>query len=272
MILQPDGKIVAAGHSLTAESAGRFTLARYDRSGALDPTFGRAGKVRNGFGPGTDAGAFALVAQPDGKLVAAGEVGRGGVYDFALTRYNVDGSLDGTFGAGGKVETDFGGDDHLTALGLQPDGKILGVGVSYRPPYSRFAVTRYNADGTLDVTFGFGGLVTTEFGLVGSAARPTDVVLQPDGKIIVVGRSQDPTTDNVALARYEPNGALDQTFGSGGRVTTHLPERIDPDGPRCRTLPRVPRSVICPLHHMNACNSPAAFSDRPTTWPRSLIP
>lgn len=218
MVSQPDGKIVAAGHSLTSESASRFTLARYNKTGTLDLTFGNAGGVRSGFGPGSDAGAFALVLQPDGKLVAAGEVGRAGVYDFALLRYNADGSLDRTFGTGGKVETDIGGDDHLAAVGLQPDGKILAVGFS--SVYSAFVVARYDPDGSLDVTFGSDGVVTTEF--VGSAARAMDLVLQPDGKIIIVGRSQDPTTDNVALARYESNGALDQTFGSGGKVTTGL--------------------------------------------------
>ena len=219
MVSQPDGKIVAAGHSLTSESASRFTLARYNKTGMLDPTFGNAGRIRSGFGAGSNAGAFALVLEPDGKLVAAGEVGPVGAYDFALIRYNADGTLDRTFGAGGKVETDIGGDDHLAAVELQPDGKILGVGVSSHPPYSTFAVARYDPNGSLDVTFGTGGMVTTEFG---SNARATDVVLQPDGKIIVVGRSQDATTESVALARYESNGALDQTFGSGGKVTTSL--------------------------------------------------
>jgi uncharacterized delta-60 repeat protein len=179
--------------------------------------------VRSGFGPDSDARAFALLLQPDGKLVAAGEVGHAPEYDydFALTRYNADGTLDQTFGASGKVESEIGGDDHLYALAPQPDGKILGVGVAYMPPAGAYlALARYLPDGKLDSTFGSEGVVTTDFG---SAALGRDVLLQPDGKIVVVGLVQSAgISDGFALARYEADGTLDETFGSGGEVMTGL--------------------------------------------------
>jgi uncharacterized delta-60 repeat protein len=204
VVLQPDGKIVAAGPSV---------LARYNADGSLDSTFGNGGKVTV---PGGTA--FALVLQADGKLVTAGSVNGGS--DFALIRYNTNGSLDSTFGNNGRVTTDFNGRfDEAYALVLQADGKLVAAGTNY----SDFALARYNSNGTLDMTFGTGGIITTDFG---GSDGARDVVIQPDGKIVAAGgsRSDDFEDDSgvFALARYNADGTLDATFGSGGKVTTDV--------------------------------------------------
>jgi len=214
VVLQPDGKIVVAGRTNKPAPNGNFdfALARYEAAGTLDLTFGTLGLVTTDFGGSVDR-AFAMALQPDGKLVVVGDSDA----NFALARYNSDGSLDGGFGAGGKVVTSFGGIDQASAVILQPDGKIVVAGQTDTGVSIDFALARYNSDGSLDGAFGSGGRVTTNFtgtsDDLGSA-----VALQSDGKIVVGGTSND----NFALARYTPAGVLDTTFGSAGTVTTNL--------------------------------------------------
>jgi len=137
--------------------------------------------------------------------------------NFALARYGSNGSLDPSFGAGGKVITSFGGIDQASAVTLQPDGKIVVAGQTDTGISIDFALARYMPDGSLDGAFGSGGRVTTNFtgssDDVGSA-----VALQSDGKIVVGGASNG----NFALARYTPGGTLDTAFGTAGTVTTNL--------------------------------------------------
>src|SRR6266536_426685 len=175
--------------------------------GDLDPSFGSSGKVTTDFG-GSDA-ASAVAIQTDGRIVAAGRSGSG---DFALARYNVDGSLDPTFGSSGMVMTDFGGSDAASAVAIQPDGRIVTAG---RSGSGDFALARYNADGSLDPSFGSGGKVTTDFGGFDLALG---VALQSDAKIVAAG--QGGSSFDFALARYNADGSLDTSFGSGGIVTT----------------------------------------------------
>jgi uncharacterized delta-60 repeat protein len=219
--LQPDGKIVAAGSATPkATIFSDFALARYNSDGSMDATFGSAGKVTTDFGGDGDR-ADSVALQLDGKIVAAGTTstpGVGGFSHFALARYNSDGSLDATFGSGGKVITDFGGG--AEAVALQPDGKIVAAG-SASPGatiFFDFALARYNPDGSLDATFGSGGKVTTEF--TGNFDQANAVALQPNGKIVAAGNTGAGTSHDFALARYNPDGSLDATFGSGGKVTT----------------------------------------------------
>ncbi|MFI7635963.1 hypothetical protein [Nonomuraea sp. NPDC049400] len=178
--------------------------------GDLDPGFGSGGKVTTDFG-GDDV-AEGVAVQPDGKIVVIGRT----IGVFALARYNSDGSLDSGFGSGGKVTTDFGGDDSASAVALQPDGEIVVVG--HGGPGGDFALARYNSDGTLDSSFGADGRVTTDFGGSGDAALA--VALQADGKIVAAGAGGG--TFVFALARYNSDGSLDSGFGSGGKVTTDL--------------------------------------------------
>ena len=182
-----------------------FSLARYDHNGTLDPTFGISGKVTTDLG-GLDT-AHAIDIQGDGKILVSGHTVVCCHQDaFALARYNVDGTLDSTFGTGGKVITDFnnGSSDSYPAIAIQADGKIVLVGTSNIINVGRvFAVTRYNPDGTLDLAFGTSGKVLTDFG---SSCFAHAIAIQIDGNIIaagVTGPNPSPSGD-FALARYLP--------------------------------------------------------------------
>lgn len=217
VIIQPDNKIIAGG---TAEASGtfNFALARYLSNGSLDPSFGTGGLVTTDFSGDADA-IEALLLQPDDKIVALGFATITGGIDFALARYNPDGSLDSSFGMTGTVTTNFGGTSDTAMAGvLQPDGKIIAAGFTNMSGSFDFALARYNPDGSLDTTFGVGGLVITNFG--GTLERIDAVVLQTDGKIVAVGRSNTSGSNDFALARYTTNGLLDTSFGVNGLVLT----------------------------------------------------
>lgn len=196
-------------------------------AGALDPTFGTGGKVLTGVQGSRGGAAQAVVVQADGKIVTAGPAGSGAVQGFGLTRYNADGSLDKSFGAGGTVLTPFPHDvgDSTTAAGLavQAGGKIVVVGTTGGFGNSSFAVARYTAGGRLDPSFGNGGEVTFQFdGLSSTAAG---VAVQSDGKVLVVGSAVAggvdlPPAGHFALARLNPDGSPDLSFGQGGEVVT----------------------------------------------------
>jgi uncharacterized delta-60 repeat protein len=221
LLIQPDGKILISGSiNLPSQADTSFALARYNSDGSPDTTFGQGGLVTTNIGPDTDQ-ATQIALQSDGKIVAAGRKGiqfypteqrKGNV---ALVRYNPDGSLDSTFGNAGIVTTDFGQglESYAIAVMIQSDGKIAIAGESGY----EFMVARYNSDGALDTTFGNNGFTQTNFSSNWDA--PTDAVLQPNGKILVVGNSDvsNPYT-NVALARYNSDGSPDQSFGDGGKT------------------------------------------------------
>jgi uncharacterized delta-60 repeat protein len=150
------------------------------------------GAVVTDFSGGSDA-AWAVAIQPDGKIVAAG-VANGG---FALARYSQDGSLESQFGTGGKLTVDFGSDDKVSALALQPDGKIVAVGSADRLD---FAIARVNGDGALDATFGNEGTVITDFNDNNDSALA--VAIQPDGKIVAAGYVRSSSGADFDLVRY----------------------------------------------------------------------
>ena len=225
MALQADGKIVMVGGSSTD-----FLLARYNANGNLDAGFGSAGTVTTDIAAGQDE-AHGVAIQSDGKIVVAGQavVGRTANnlfnFDFAVARYNADGSLDTSFGAGGKVTTDFNGQtDRAFAVAIQGDGKIVVVGsAGFSSPTgggTDFAVARYNPNGTLDTSFGSGGKVTSDIGGATDIAR--NVVLQGNGAILVSGQltlGSSASLDHAGLARYDANGNPDGSFGNGGKLT-----------------------------------------------------
>jgi uncharacterized delta-60 repeat protein len=230
LAIQWDGKIIIAGTSGSSENwKGRdFALARYNADGSLDPTFGADGVVRTSLSAETDV-AQALALQQDGKIVVGGYSGyaddpfKPGGLDLALARYDSDGSLDGTFGAGGTVTTDLGGHEYGNAVALQPDGKIVLAGYTMRARQDEgeIVVARYDGDGTPDPGFGANGVVRTR---VGRRAQARALTLQPDGKLIVAGNARYAGSDDlqVAIVRYHPDGRLDDDFGNGGVVTTDL--------------------------------------------------
>lgn len=212
--LQPDGKILAIGYSHNGSNYD-FALARYDSNGSLDTTFGAGGKVTTAIGSSIDY-AYSATLQPDGKILVAGTShGGSSFFDFALARYNGDGSLDTSFDGDGRVVTAFGSiHDIGSSVTLQSDGKILVAGVAYINSGNDFALARYDTNGSLDTAFDGDGKVTTNFGNGTEYGR--SVAVQPNGKILVAGQGND----HFALARYESNGALDATFGNSGMVTT----------------------------------------------------
>ena len=248
---QADGKIVVAGYVFNPVSdRSRFAVARFDADGTLDPTFGGDGTVRTVFrtGKGCYDSAKSVVVQSDQKIVAVGvsSCKRSAPVDampetdslFALARYNGDGTLDTTFGDNGTVMTSFGDPAHCNAqaagAALEPDGKIVAAGVAACAKGwddSRFAVARYDTDGTLDTSFSDDGMVRTNF--TPQYDKLADVAVQPDGKIVVAGTAAywmvelpDALEERAALARYNLDGTLDSTFGGGdGKVTTSFHSR-----------------------------------------------
>lgn len=232
--IQPDGRIVVAGTVNYVHgddfSSGDFGVVRYNADGSLDTTFDGDGMVITDIRPSTDPrqrfpdAVKGMVLQPDGKIVVFGDVreGRGGPADFVLVRYNTDGSLDATFGGGGKVITSLSfADMPAGAVSLQPDGKIVASGTLYgSTPFSdgRFILARYDANGLLDPSFDGDGIATTLFA---SSATALAMTRQPDGRLIVSGHAGG----HFALARYDVNGALDTTFGGTGTIVTVLGSR-----------------------------------------------
>ncbi|MDZ7953955.1 putative Ig domain-containing protein [Nostoc sp. DedQUE09] len=200
IVIQDDGKILVAG-----VSNNNFAVVRYNSNGSLDSTFGTAGKVATNLGS-TDI-AYSIALQDDGKILLAGVSSS----NFAVVRYNNNGSLDTSFGTAGKVITNLGSSDIAYSMALQDDGKILLAGVSN----SNFAVLRYNSNGSLDTSFGTAGKVITN---LGSTDIAYSVSVQDDGKILLVGVSNN----NFAVVRYDSNGSLDTSFGTAGKVITNL--------------------------------------------------
>ncbi len=214
--VQPaDGKILQSG-----SSSGDFTLVRYNPDGSLDTSFDEDGWVR------TDLGSFedeskAIALQSDGKIIVAGYAMDGTQYNFALVRYQADGSLDTGFGEDGRVTTDLTGDqDQIQGLIVQPDGKIVVVGSVKRaaPYYRDFGMVRYMPDGTIDLSFGINGKVITD--ISGGRDFAYAVAMQPDGKIILAGTAQNGADGDYdfALACYTSTGYLDTTFSGDGKV------------------------------------------------------
>jgi uncharacterized delta-60 repeat protein len=238
--IQPDGRILAAGVS-DARGTYDFALARYTSAHDLDPTFGQGGVVLTDFGHSYDW-AYAVALQPDGKIVVAGVSDASGSKDFALARFGPNGALDRSFGHDGLVteQLRFLTTDIIHGLVIQPDGRIVVAGVTFEDvltlrPHGDFMVARYNSDGTDDLSFGIGGVTTTDFS-DGSYDEPHAVVLQPDGRIVLAGYTNSGGgpgvlfgADQLALARYMPNGLLDSSFGQDGKVVFDggsLDERI----------------------------------------------
>lgn len=221
VLIQPDGKIVAAGYSGTGNNY-QFALCRYNVDGYLDTTFGGTGKVLTDFSAGYDQ-ASCVALQTDGKIIAGGSMYNGGPYINALVRYNTDGTLDNTFGLNGKVSTPVGTSDAgITSIAIQPDGKIIASCLGTTPATARdFAMVRYDTDGTLDNTFGTGGKVLTDFS--NSYDFAFSVSLQTDGKIVLGGATGNGSdTMHFALARFDSIGNVDQTFGTNGFVVTNF--------------------------------------------------
>jgi len=200
--IQPDGKIILAGASSNSSYNSDFALVRYTADGLLDTTFGTGGVVVTAIVSGNDT-PYTVAVLTDGKIIAAGYSYNGSNEDFALVRYIAGGSLDTTFGTGGIVTTAIGtGNDTVSGLAIQADGKIVTAGTSYNGTKSYFALARYNTGGTLDSTFGTGGIVTTAIGTKVDSVH--SVAIQADGRIVAAGVSSNGSNFDIAVVRYWP--------------------------------------------------------------------
>ncbi len=235
LIVQPDDKIVAVGISVLQNDESTYrtnwALARYTPNGALDATFGTGGKVVSGFAAGFCGVPFEAALQPDGKIVVVGSRCSSGdvnVGDVIIRRFHPSGALDATFGTGGTRLVDLGAYDEARSIALQPDGKIV-VAARSTPKFyvtgGDFIVLRLDVAGSQDTAFGNGGVATI---VTDVDDIPTDVALQPDGKIVVVGRGTQQSSYSpdgyvrIVLERFTSDGQADSTFGTGGRSQTWL--------------------------------------------------
>ena len=210
----PDGRIVALGLT-DATGGGDFAVARLTAGGLPDPTFGSGGRESLGTAAGVNDIGGGVVVLPAGGIVISGQGNAGN--DFVVKQLTSSGGLDPTFGSGGTAVVDFGADDMPNQMVRQSDGKLVLVGSTGSGTQHDFAVARLNADGTPDLGFGTNGRQTVDFGGNDTAYG---VAVSSDGKIIVAGQG-DPDNE-MAIARLNPNGTLDSSFGTGGEVTVDL--------------------------------------------------
>ena len=222
VLIQPDEKIIVGGYSSNKGLYYDFALVRYNADGSLDQSFGTEGKVMTDVGGFSDYGK-ALALQADGKILIAGSCTNGKNSDFALVRYNADGSLDLNFGKDGKVITAMGiNNDYGKSIALQTDGKIIIAGGSDNGFNYDFALIRYNTDGSIDNWFGKNGKAITDVG--GGNDNGESITIDANGKIVVAGYAFNEKDKDIALLRYNSNGILDESFNGNGKIT------IDIDG------------------------------------------
>ena len=219
--IDSQGRIVAVGQR--GRRSRYFPVARYLPNGSLDPSFSGDGKVLTGFG--TQAYATSVAIDSQGRIVAAGTTGDGSdIGDFALARYNRDGSLDSSLSGDGRKRTDFGGQEVAQSVAIDSQGRILAAGYAagFAPNGGGFdfALARYNQNGGLDGLFGTGGKMTTDFG-IDTIDRAMSVAVDSQHRIVAVGITQtNERGQDFALARYAPSGNPDDSFSSNGRLRT----------------------------------------------------
>ncbi len=228
--LQSDGKILVAGELRLAccNVYSLFQVIRYNSDGSLDRVY----ENDNG---GYENDITALVIQPDGKILLSGNTYDGTDYRMGFVRLNPDFTYNSTLGGGGSLAPDFGNmgfDDY--SIALQSDGKIIAVGqlgctfdyYTCPTPGYKFAIARFNSNGSTDTTFGTNGVITNNFSLMDNFTNNPDIeqlkniILQPDGKFIVGLDTFDGSYYHFLIARFNSNGSLDPTFGTAGEVTT----------------------------------------------------
>ena len=226
MAVQPDGQLVLVGSVDVGGGPDNFAILRVGADPPADLTFDADGRQTSNFGP-LDEGNDLLI-QPDGKVVVAGSADDTvTASNFAISRYNADGSHDTSFDTDGRLIVGFGGTEFANAVARQVDGKLVVAGYTNQGPgagANNFAVLRLNTNGSLDTTFNpsaaptasnGNGRLTIDFGF---DDRATGVVIQPDGKIIIGGFTAGLVTD-FALARVNPDGTLDTTFSTDGKFS-----------------------------------------------------
>jgi uncharacterized delta-60 repeat protein len=222
--VQPDGKIVVVGHTSTASTANKESLiVRYNPDGSLDTSFGANGFIIAGFTTGFDT-LNAVALQSDGKIVVGGYAG----LDFVLARYMPNGQQDFSFGNNGIVFTNFhetivgSTQDRINCIAIQDDGKIFVGGYAKYFSNYPYAIIKYNADGTVDESFGINGrtLVNHDFGIATGYNEINDILLTEDGKIYAVGEQGEFSSasyNNQTITRFNSDGSIDEDFAINGK-------------------------------------------------------
>jgi uncharacterized delta-60 repeat protein len=217
LIVQPDQKIVIAG-SARIDDDYKATLVRFNTDGTYDNSFGNAGIAYSSEFGNYSNQSRPLAIQPDGKLIHVCVTGVYGEYNFLVSRFKTDGTLDTDFNGSGTVEKSvFSGDDYANSVALQPDGKIIVVGMGNTASnfFSMVAI-RLDADGSMDSSFNGNGIFTTYMGDADSYIF--DVTVQPNGKILLLCQQyvSGTTTTDPVLIRLNADGSYDSSFGDNG--------------------------------------------------------
>ena len=212
LAIQPDGKLLVTG-----EYGGwpcDYSIARYNTNGSLDNSFGNGGIVITNMGPGLNL-PKAITVQNDNKIIVVGHAEP----NMGIVRYNMDGTLDSTFGTGGKVFTSLGTDSYQTAVIMQPDNKILVAGNYSNGGAYHNAVFRYITDGDLDNSFGTSGITTAP---TVYSDYPSSMILQENGDIVIAGTSYLFAYLYFELMKFDGNGIIVNSFGQQGMVQTEF--------------------------------------------------
>ncbi len=218
LLIQTDGKIVTGG-PMSSGGTLRYVVARYNADGSLDNTFGTNG-IANGVSLSANSLINGLALQQDGKILGTGYLRVSGVNNMTALRLNADGSYDTGFNTNGFHAINLGlGNSEANAIAVQSDGKVVFAGEVRDQSDYYMAIIRLNADGSLDNSFSSNGWDTLNFG--GTDNRCEALAIQPDGKIIVAGNGHNGWDPDLALARYNTDGTLDNSFGTGGKVLLH---------------------------------------------------
>ena len=231
LVIQSDGKIVVGGYVKNSSNLNQWTLARINTDGTLDTTFGGNSTgmmelslcgITSACGSMTGTSSLGEMAlQSDGKIIAAGSQNDSdSSSNFAVVRLTTTGALDTSFSGDGIHAFDLGASnrDRLKAMALQSNGKIVVGGFNDTKDWG---LARLNTDGSMDTSFGGGdGITITDFG--GDGDKAFDLVIESDGKIVMVGESNAGSSLDFAIARYTTAGVLDTSFSGDGKVLVDI--------------------------------------------------
>jgi uncharacterized delta-60 repeat protein len=206
-------RVIVAGYTYSNGDTD-FAVARFKWNGDLDSSFGGDGKVTTDFGAVGDYARSVAIDSHDRVVVAGYSQGGSRRANFALARYRSNGQLDPSFGTGGTVITDFGGGGGAAAVTIDSRGRIVAAG-SAPAAQGDFALARFKPDGSLNPSFGHGGEVVTNLPHNGDGVA--SVAIDSRNRIVAVGGA-----GSVAIARYRATGALDRSFGRGGKKVTRF--------------------------------------------------
>lgn len=218
--IQTNGKLLVAAFTFNSSQA---IIQRYLSNGILDNTFGVDGIDKISI---KDKAAILnqIAIQSDGQIIGVGTLY---IYDSRLIteedmftiRLNTDGSLDHNFGNQGKLISDFGSDERSRDIAIQNDGKILLAGEIFNGLDFDIVVVRYNPNGSLDTSFNKTGKVITD---AESSEFAKSISIQSDGRIVVGGIRYNDNNADIILIRYNPDGSIDKSFDTDGKVITDL--------------------------------------------------